>query len=189
MQLICLDQAMYLSQELLSVRRLEIDRDSNIQEGTGLLDDLNKSCLHLCTSLLYHILRGDHFESVVLSFLAVLGIDGKPGGIFRSPMSYSPDLSKSIKIAQMLVVQRAVSATDAGEVEHLSDLLDEMRERFIMRGSRTAFDWACRLRAYAKKVVSNTTSLSYITWSEDAEIVSYRDTSFIMESLRSFVAA
>jgi hypothetical protein len=89
----------------------------------------------------------------------------------------------------MLVVQRAVSATDAGEVEHLSDLLDEMRERFIMRGSRTAFDWACRLRAYAKKVVSNTTSLSYITWSEDAEIVSYRDTSFIMESLRSFVAA
>jgi hypothetical protein len=89
----------------------------------------------------------------------------------------------------MLVVQRAVSAADAGEVKHLSDLLDEMRERFMMRGSRTAFDWACRLRAYAKKVVSNTTSFSYITWSEDAEIVSYRDTSFSMESLRNFVAA
>jgi hypothetical protein len=49
-------------------------------------------------------------------------------------MSYSPDLSKFIKIAQMLVVQRAVSAADDGEVEHPSDLLDEMRERFMMRG-------------------------------------------------------
>jgi len=155
MQLICLDRAMSLSQELLSLRRL--DRDSNFQEGTGLLDDLDKSCLHLCISLLDHTLRGDHFESVVLSFLAVLGIDGKPGGVFRSPMSYSPDLSKFIKIAQMLVVQRAVSAADAGEVEHPPDLLDEMRERFMMREPRTAFDWACRLRAYANKVVSNTT--------------------------------
>jgi hypothetical protein len=180
---------MSFSQELLSQRRLEVDSDSNIQEGTGLLDDLDKSCLHLCISLLDHILRGDHFESVVLSFLAVLGINGKPGGIFTSPMSYSPDLSKFMKIAQMLVVQRAVSAADAGEVEHPSDLLDEMRERFMMRGSRTAFDWACRLRVYAKKVVSNTTSLGYITWSEDAETVSYRDTSFSMDFLRSFVAA
>jgi hypothetical protein len=140
MQLICLNQAMSLSQELLSLRRLEIDRDSNIQEGTGLLNDLDKSCLHLCISLLDHILRGDHFESVVLSFLTILGINGKPRGIFRSPISYSPDLSKFIKIAQMLIVQRAVSTTDAGEVEHPSDLLDEMRERFMMRGSRTAFN-------------------------------------------------
>ncbi|KAF2177256.1 hypothetical protein K469DRAFT_720817 [Zopfia rhizophila CBS 207.26] len=36
----------------------------------------------------------------------MLGIDEKAGGVFRSPLSYSPDLSKFIKIAQMLVVQR-----------------------------------------------------------------------------------
>ena len=36
---------------------------------------------------------------------------------------------------------------------------------------------------------SNTTSLGYITWSEDAQTVSYQDTSFTMNSLRSFVAA
>jgi hypothetical protein len=56
-----------------------------------------------------------------------------------------------------------------------------MRERLILQGSRTAFDWACSLRSYAKKVVSNTTSLNYIVWSEDAEIVTYKDTSFSME--------
>jgi hypothetical protein len=76
----------------------------------------------------------------VLSFLAVLGIDEKPGGVFRSPLSYSPDLSKFIKIAQMLMVQRAVIGAEQGEAEHPSDLLDDMRGRFMVRGSRTTFD-------------------------------------------------
>ena len=124
----------------------------------------------------------------MLSFLAVLGIDESPGGVFYSPLTYSPNLSKFIKMAQMLVVQRSVVAAEEGEVEHPSDMLDEMRERFMVRGSRTAFDWACRLRAYAKKVVSNTTSLGYITWSEDGNSVTYKDTGFSMDALRKFIA-
>jgi hypothetical protein len=150
--------------------------------------DLDKACLLLCISLLDHTLRGDHFESVVLSFLAVLGIDESPGGVFRSPLSYSPDLSKFIKMAQMLVVQRAVVAKEEGEVEYPSDLLEEMRQRFLTRGSRTAFDWICRLRAYAKGLVSNATLPSYITWSEDGSSVTYKDTGFSMDALRRFIA-
>ncbi|KAA8617338.1 hypothetical protein PtrV1_10639 [Pyrenophora tritici-repentis] len=88
----------------------------------------------------------------------------------------------------MLVVQRSVVAAEDGEVEHPSYMLDEMRERFMVRGSRTAFDWACRLRSYAKKVVSNTTSLGYIAWSEDGSLVTYKDTGFSMDALRKFIA-
>jgi hypothetical protein len=40
----------------------------------------------------------------------------------------------------MLVVQRLVVAAKEGEVKHLLDILDEIRERFIVRGSRTAFN-------------------------------------------------
>jgi hypothetical protein len=36
--------------------------------------------------------------------------------------------------------------------------------------------------------VSNTTSLGYMMWSEDAETVTYRDTSLSMTALRDFVA-
>jgi hypothetical protein len=160
-------------------------------EGEGaeeLVRDLDRACLLLCIALLDHTLQGDHFKSVVLSFLAVLGIDEKPGGIFRGPLSYSPDLSKFIKMAQMLVVQRSVVAADEDEVMHPSDMLDEMRERFMVRGSRTAFDWTCGLRSYAKKVVSNTTSLGYIAWSEDGNSVTYKDSGFSMDALRKFVA-
>lgn len=76
----------------------------------------------------------------MLSFLAVLGIDENPGGVFRSLLSYSPNLSKFIKIAQMLVVQQLVVAAEEGEVNYLLEMLDKMRERFIVRGSRTAFN-------------------------------------------------
>jgi hypothetical protein len=90
-------------------------------------------------------------------------------------------------MAQMLVVQLLLVAVEEDEVEHLLDMLDEMRERFMVRGSRTAFDWACRLQAYAKNVVSNTTSLSYIAWLEDGSLVTYKDTSFSMDALRKFI--
>ncbi|KAF1969653.1 hypothetical protein BU23DRAFT_652385 [Bimuria novae-zelandiae CBS 107.79] len=101
---------------------------------------MDKACLLLCISLLDHTLQGDYFESVILSFLAVLGIDEKPSGVFRSTLNYSPDLSKFIKMAQMLVVQRAITRVENGKAEHLSNLLDETRMRFIIRCTRTAFD-------------------------------------------------
>jgi hypothetical protein len=84
----------------------------------------------------------------------------------------------------MLVVQRAVTGAKRGEAKHPSDLLDDMRGRFMVRGIRNAFDWACHPRSYAKEVVNNTTSPGYIMWLEDAETVAYRDTSFTMSALR-----
>jgi hypothetical protein len=185
-----LDQVLCLADKLLSIQRLPRS-DALPTEGAGveeIVRDLDRACLLLCIALLDHMLLGDHFESVVLSFLAVQGINENPSGVFCGPLSYSPDLSKFIKIAQMLVIQRSVVAAEEGEVEHPSYMLDEMRERFIVRGSRIAFDWACRLRLYAKKVVSNTTSLSYIAWLEDRSSVTYKDTSFSIDALHKFIA-
>jgi hypothetical protein len=157
-QLSHLNEVLRLAEELSSLQCLS-ESDASATEGVRveeIVPDLDRACLVLCVALLDHTLQGDHFESVVLSFLAVLGIDESPGGVFRGPLSYSPDLSKFVKMAQMLVVQRSVVGAEEGEVEHPSYMLDEMRERIMIRGSRTAFDWACRLRSYAKEVVSNT---------------------------------
>jgi hypothetical protein len=95
---------MFLSKEVLSLSSIELDKPLLREEERGLISDLNKSYLLLCISLLDYTLKVDHFESVVLSFLAVLGINKKADGVFCRPKSYSLDLSKFIKIAQMLVV-------------------------------------------------------------------------------------
>ena len=98
------------------------------REETEIVQDLDRACLLLCISLLDHIIKGDHFESVVLSFLAVLGINERPGEVFRGLISYLPDLSKFIKIAQMFMVQRAVMAVEDGDIEYPSMMIDDMRE-------------------------------------------------------------
>jgi hypothetical protein len=102
--------------------------------------DLNNTYLLLCIALLNYTIQGDYFKSVVLSYLAVLGINKSPSSVFHSLLSYSPNLLKFIKIVQMLVVQQLVVAAEEGEVEHLLDMLDKIRERFIVHRSRTAFN-------------------------------------------------
>lgn len=70
-------------------------------------NDLDHACLALCISLLDHDVTGDLFESTIIAFFAVLAIDaGK--GILKEAYHFTPNLSGFIKIAQMLVIQKAV---------------------------------------------------------------------------------
>jgi hypothetical protein len=99
---------------------------------------MDRACLDLCISLLNHDLRGNLFESVVVGFFAVLGIDvGK--GILKEAYYYTPYLSGFIKIAQMLAIQKAVVAAREGIVTQPADLLNEMRVRFMIHGTRSPF--------------------------------------------------
>jgi hypothetical protein len=135
---------------------------------------LDKSCLDLCISLLDHDLTGDLFESVAVGFLAVQGIDVDKL-ILKEACNYGACLSGFIKIAQMLVVQKAVVMIETGKAECPSHMINEMRERFMIQGSRSPFNWACRLRMYAKKIRDSTTCLGYITWTDDGQKVLYKN--------------
>ena len=147
---------------------------------------LDHQCLLFCISLLDHNLRGDLFESVVVSFLAVLAIDEKKQ-TFMDAYSYTPFLSGLIKIAQLLVIQRAVAAAECGEADFPADLIDEMRERFLVYGSRSPMNWMLRLRCYGKQVRNHTTPLGYIQWSEDNQILSYKNFTLNMRDFRRFI--
>lgn len=147
---------------------------------------LDNQCLLFCISLLDHNLKGDLFESVVVSFLAVLAIDEKKQ-TFMDAYSYTPFLSGLIKIAQLLVIQRAVAATECGEAEFPADMIDEMRERFLLYGSRSPMNWMLRLRSYGKQVRNHTTPLGYIQWSEDNQVLSYKNLILSMPDFRRFI--
>jgi hypothetical protein len=129
-------------------------------------DLIDKRCLDLCISSIDHDLKGDLFESVVIGFLAVLGIDTRKG-ILKEAYHYTPSLSGSIKIAQMLVIQKAVITARDNDAAQVADVLDEMRTRFMVQDTQLPFTWANRLRAFGKKVRDLTTCLGYISWSDD----------------------
>ncbi|KAK3679563.1 hypothetical protein LTR37_021409, partial [Vermiconidia calcicola] len=79
-QVVQLDDAVTRAEELLRLSVSDLDRGD---EATALLqgatNSLDSSCLELCMSLLDHDLKGDLFESIIIGFLAVLGIDVEKG--------------------------------------------------------------------------------------------------------------
>lgn len=97
---------------------------------------LDSACLRFCIALLDHRLMGNIFDSVVVGFLAVLGINTARKG-FQEATTYTPHLSALIKIAQMLVLQQAVVAAEGGEVEYPAQMIEVMQERFMVYGSRS----------------------------------------------------
>lgn len=162
---------------------------SGVASGAAELSSLDYNCLQFCVSLLDHDLKASIFESSILGFLAVLGID-EVKGILREAYHYTPMLSGFIKISQLFVIQLAVHNAEAEIIAHPADLLDEFRERFMIHGTRSPFSWACRLRMYGKKVRDSTTCLGYISWTDDSQYVSYKNiNNFGMQHFRDFVRA
>ncbi|KAJ9634359.1 hypothetical protein H2199_009017 [Coniosporium tulheliwenetii] len=161
-------------------------KDDSLAELKALQERLDDSCLRFCTSLLDHSLKGNIYDSVIVGFFAVLGINVSTGG-FHEAAGHTSHLSAFIKMAQMLVMQRAVRASDLGEVDFPAELLDEMQDRFMVYGSRSPMNWAQKLRTYGAKVRDNTTSLGFIIWSDDRQHLSYKDFELDIQQLRWFV--
>ncbi|KAJ8117730.1 hypothetical protein OPT61_g1155 [Boeremia exigua] len=82
----------------------------------------------------------------------------------------------------------SVLIAEEGKIKHLSDVLDEMRERFMIHGSRLPFNWVLRLRAYGKKIINSSTSLGYIYWSDDHERLTYKQLELSIADFKKFVA-
>jgi hypothetical protein len=122
---------------------------------------LDQATLDLSITLLDHPLKGDLFESTLVGFLAVLGVDPARQS-FHDLYSYTSSLSGLVKMVQMLVALRAIREAEAGRVSHAADALDEMRERFLLFRVRAPFSWITRLRTYGKRIQNSTTSMGYI---------------------------
>lgn len=126
---------------------------------------LDRASLRFCISLLDHTLKRDLFETTAVGFLAVLAGDPEKK-IFRDASSFTSYLSAFVKISQMLVIQMSVIMSEDGDIEYPVDMLDEMQESFLMRGTRSPFNWVLRLWAYGKRIRNSTISLVYIDLSD-----------------------
>jgi hypothetical protein len=162
--------------------------DPSASRDTRSLRKLHRICLLFCIALLDHILQSDVFESVVVGFFAILGIDAAKE-TFRGPYLYTPILSGFIKIGQLLVIQRSVLAVEEGSVDEPSTILNEMRQRFLIHGCATPVGWALRLRTYGKKIRMRQTPipLGQVAWSDDNTMLSYKGQSLHMADFKDFV--
>jgi transposase-like protein len=75
------------------------------QMAAWAITDIEKACLEFCIKLLNQRHRSHEYESALVCAMAVLG-QGETS--WRDPKSYPPILSRVIKIARFMVVQKAL---------------------------------------------------------------------------------
>jgi hypothetical protein len=135
-QVSALDRVMQAAAELAQEQQETGSAPKRLQDG------LDYATIQLCIALLDHALYETVYDSIVVAFMAVLGIQAPglaedQGFTFRDSIHHTPQLSAFIKIAQLLVIQRAVLAVDWGEVPHLADILNILQERFMIYGTHS----------------------------------------------------
>lgn len=135
-QVTALDRVMQAAAELAQ------EQQSTSLALIQLQQSLDYATIQLCISLLDHALFNTIYDSIVVVFMAVLSIRDPRSVIdqnatFSGSLHYTPHLSAFIKMAQLLVIQRAVLAVDRGEVLHVADMLNAMQERFMVYGTHS----------------------------------------------------
>lgn|ERR1700748_2390704 len=162
------------------------------EELEAMQQELDKQCLRLCIALLSHYLDHDEYESGIVSYLAVAGLEFIPGAAsnasqyrFRDPAQYTPILSGFIKIAQMLVVQYCLEQEDNGMVDSCRELLEQLHTGYLTVGTATPMDWVLRLRLYGRGISKRVTAEGCINWIGDTVI--YQDIELSMADFRRLV--
>ncbi|SCO78513.1 uncharacterized protein FRV6_02726 [Fusarium oxysporum] len=99
------------------------------------------------------------------------------------------DLKDKTYMNQLLVGERALLAVELDEADVPARALEEMQDRFMTKESRSPISWSLKLRAYGKAIQDNTTSLGQIIWSDNNEILTYKNMRFSMTGLRDLLTA
>ena len=148
------------------------------------LSGIERHCLRFCIAMLDHRLDDGHYESVMVSATAMLGIEAESKG-WQTAENYTSKLSAIIKFARMLV---ALEAYDRAKEDSERKLVDETRKmmgRFMLTGQPTAMKWMFMTRTYGMKIRYTSTAGGSIRW--DGDVVSYQNVRFSMGQFRTGV--
>jgi hypothetical protein len=173
------------------------------------LNRLQKACLEFCIALLDHQITRREYDSPLVCALAVLGVKEDS---WKGPEQYPPTLSAVIKTARFIVVQQGLelSGADLADPQDSSEetdnfnnsayenspsprrrpkgclqIIQQMMDRFMVRGSHGPMQWMLDLRTYGLKIHYDTTSRGHVEWTGDELL--YKELHFSMAQFRSIV--
>src|SRR5436190_16439661 len=88
---------------------------------------IDRLCLDVALSPLDHPLRESHYENVVISGLAVMGL--RPDGGWVTAKNYTSNYSAIIKLARMFVVRQAVVEREEEVAKRVRGGMDEKKAK------------------------------------------------------------
>jgi RecQ family ATP-dependent DNA helicase len=130
------------------------------------LQPLQQTILRFLISLLDHQIRGNEFESGILSGLAVLGLDPDNGWV--NALNYTPILSAVVKIARILVVQYAWETGGKSVlVDQTASCFKSVQRsvhRFMVIDQPVPMSRIYHIRTYGLKIRYSTTADGCVDW-------------------------
>jgi hypothetical protein len=100
------------------------------------LQPIERECLRLCLALLDHQVHSGHYHSVVVSALAVLGIDTEQS-TWLPAEGYTTKLSAVVKLARMMMVLEVYDGVPDPEHSAIVGPVGRQMERFMMMSQPT----------------------------------------------------
>ncbi|KAH7191410.1 hypothetical protein BKA60DRAFT_529461, partial [Fusarium oxysporum] len=159
------------------------DRDSQYTP-----ERLQRDCLDVVVQFLDHPFKnGDHYESIVIGALAIMGFDREGGG-WVPAINYTPIYSAVIKVARYLVLYQSMLERDRQkaqlrqwmgerqaeeEAEGLFRIVRDKVQRFMTRIPEgagvdpTPMNWIINTRTYGKQIRYTTPGTERIDWRGD----------------------
>ncbi|KAK3935637.1 hypothetical protein QBC46DRAFT_461975 [Diplogelasinospora grovesii] len=165
----------------------------------GMVDRL---CLDMMVAFLDHPFKDSHYESAIISGLAVMGL--RDDGGWARPEDYTPVYSAVIKVARMLVVYQAVLEREDA-IAKKEEIMSEEEARAaapglfrLVRGKVQRFmtivtdtsepapmDWMFDARTYGMRIRFTTLATGGIDWQGDR--ITYQRLRFSMGALADMV--
>jgi superfamily II DNA helicase RecQ len=159
--------------------------------------------LQLCITLLDHELGDNEYQSVIISGMAVMGLQGE--GRWANAEDYTPKLSAVIKLARLMVVQKAYEMRQQGVAKKVEGgmsrvdarertqthvkLVRRMTRKFMMLTGNddepTPMDWMLDTRTYGLHIRYSTPAEGTVSWK--GETILYQEIQFTMEQIRGMV--
>jgi hypothetical protein len=154
--------------------------------------------------LLSQLITRKEYDSPLVCALAVLGVKEDS---WKGPEQYPPILSAVIKVTRFIVVQQALELSeplannefdsDSAYESDSSDprrrrrkgclqLVKEMMDQFMVRGTHSPMQWMMDLRTYGLKIYYNSTARGHAERVGQDEML-YKDLQFNMAQFRGMV--
>ena len=173
------------------------DTQSEAPSETPTMTPIQQACLEFCITLLDQSVTRREYDNALVCALAVLGVreDG-----WKGPELYPPVLWAVIKVARFMVVQKAIDmspledegygsdSSDSSDDDNSSErsnrtepprkgclqLVRDMMDKFMVRGSHGPMQWMLDLRTYGLKIHYNTSAQGHVEWVGRDELL-YKD--------------
>ena len=157
---------------------IEQSREQEVQ--TEALQDVFKT-------LIFHHVRGDVFQSALLHFLAVLGIDDETGRL-RQANDFSYMLAGVVYCMRVLAVEIILPSAERDQQGHEDDKkFRKMRDKYLADGSFSVMSKMLSLLAYGKNLALNHGNAGSVLWSKDGKVMSIQGKSIVIARFRKIV--